>query len=318
MGRLSDPGRPPEAAADPLRSPVRAAGAVLWRPAPADRGPGGIEVALVHRPKYDDWSLPKGKIEHGEHATVAAVREVHEETGFACALGRHLGVQSYAVADRLKLVHYWAAEARGGRFAANREVDRIAWLPPDEADTLLSYGRDAALPTALTELPHTTVPVVVLRHCGAVSRAADQDGDADRPLTEDGRGHAVRLAEILASFGPAAVLSSPSLRCLESVDPYCRREGVAVEVVSALSEEGHAARPDAAGTLLRHLMADGSPVVLCTHRPVLPDLLAAVGRGTQPGRDRDELLLPGEFVVLHTFAGSVVAADRHSPYSIDG
>lgn len=304
-------------AVDKLRVPVRAAGAVLWRRAEgADAS--GIEVALVHRPKYDDWSLPKGKIEPGEHAAVAAVREVLEETGFGAVLGRELGVQSYAVKDRLKLVRYWAAEARGGRFAVNREVDRIAWLPPDEVTTLMTYGRDAKLPAELTAAPYATVPVIVLRHCGAVARGGEWDGDVDRPLTAAGRVQAEQLAGILAAFGPAAVLSSPSLRCLETVDPYCRATGVAVEVVPALSEDGHADHASAAGDLMRHLVADGSPVVVCSHRPVLPALLAAAGHAQQPGRARGELLLPGEFVVLHTAGGTVAAADRHAPYPIEG
>lgn len=325
MGLLSGLGRQaPEPSPDRLRKPVRAAGAVLWRPAErggrrsGDRTGDGIEVALVHRPKYDDWSLPKGKVEHGEHAAVAAVREVGEETGFACVLGRELGVQSYAVGDRLKLVRYWAAESRGGRFIANREVDRIAWLPPDEVGSLMSYGRDALLPSTLTALPYATSPVIVLRQCGAVARTSHRDGDADRPLTAAGQTQAAMLGDILAVYGPAAVLSSPSLRCLESVDPYCRNAGVAVEVVPELSEEGHAERPDAAALLLRTLVADSAPVIVCTHRPVLPALLGAVGHAEQPGRDRNELLLPGEFLALHTVGGTVVAADRHAPYPIEG
>ncbi|NUU24608.1 MAG: NUDIX hydrolase, partial [Streptomycetaceae bacterium] len=246
------------------------------------------------------------------------VREVAEETGFACTLGRELGVQSYATGERLKLVRYWAAEARGGRFTVNREVDRLAWLPPDEAGSLMSYGRDAQLPTRLADAPFATVPVIVLRHCGAVPRGAHRDADANRPLTAAGRLQAELLGGILAAYGPAAVLSSPSLRCLESVEPYCRREGIAVEVVPVLSEEGHADRPDAAAELIKVLVADGTPVIVCTHRPVLPTLLGAVGHAEQPGRDRDELLLPGEFLALHVAHARVAAADRHAPYPTEG
>ncbi|WTX00503.1 histidine phosphatase family protein [Streptomycetaceae bacterium NBC_01309] len=167
---------------------------------------------------------------------------------------------------------------------------------------------------SLTALPHATAPVIVLRHCGAVARTSQRDGDADRPLTVAGRLQAAALGDILAAFGPAAVLSSPSLRCLETVDPYCRREGVAVEVVPALSEEGHADRPDAAAELLKVLVAESAPVIVCTHRPVLPPLLGSVGQAGQAGRDPNELLLPGEFLALHTAEGRVVAADRHAPY----
>lgn len=318
MGRLTDPGRDSQPAPGPtpeeLRTPVRAAGAVLWRAA----GGGGIEIALVHRPKYNDWSLPKGKLEPGEHAAVAAVREVQEETGFACVLGRDLGIQSYAVGDRLKVVRYWAAEARGGEFAPNREVDRIVWLPPDEAEALISYRRDAVLARELTAAPWATAPVIVLRHCGAVARGRYEGDDADRPLTAAGREHAEILGGVLAAYGPTVVLGSPSLRCLESVDPYCRRAGVAVESVPALSEEGASRDPETAAELVRTLVAEGTPAVVCTHRPVLPAVLGAVGANAHPGRARDELLLPGEFVALHTAERVVVAADRHAPYSSAG
>ncbi|UGQ15444.1 histidine phosphatase family protein [Yinghuangia sp. ASG 101] len=158
----------------------------------------------------------------------------------------------------------------------------------------------------------------MLRHCGAVARVRYEGDDADRPLTAAGREHAEILGGVLAAYGPAVVLGSPSLRCLESVDPYCRRAGGAVEAVPALSEEGHARDPAAGAELVRALVADGTPAVVCTHRPVLPAILAAVGQDTPPGRARDELLLPGEFLALHTAGGVVVAADRHAPYSISG
>ncbi|WP_436786754.1 SixA phosphatase family protein [Yinghuangia sp. YIM S10712] len=170
----------------------------------------------------------------------------------------------------------------------------------------------------LTAAPWATVPVIVLRHCGALARDRHHGDDADRPLTAAGRVQAETLGVVLAAYGPAAVLSSPSLRCLESVDPYCRRAGVAVEAVPALSEDDHSRHPGAAADLLRALVADRTPVIVCTHRPVLPDLLDAVGQGTQPGRARGELLLPGEFVALHTAGGLVAAADRHAAYAISG
>lgn len=318
MGRLTDLGQDPRSTPGPTaedaRTPVRAAGAVLWRE--ADRG--GIEIALVHRPKYDDWSLPKGKLEPGEHAAVAAVREVREETGVACVLGRDLGIQSYAVGERLKVVRYWAAEARGGRFTPTREVDRVAWLPPDEAETLLSYRRDTALVRELASAPWDTVPVIVLRHAAAVARSRHSGDDADRPLTAAGREHAEILGGLLAAYAPTVVLGSPALRCLASVDPFCRRGGVAVEAVPALSEEGHSRNPGAAAELVRALVAEGTPAVVCTHRPVLPGILAVFGQDTPPGRAREELVLPGEFVVLHTSGGTVVAADRHTPYAMSG
>ncbi|WP_052863556.1 NUDIX hydrolase [Streptomyces niger] len=131
---------------------IRAAGCVLWRRAPV---PGGLEVALVHRPKYDDWSHPKGKLKRGEEALAAAVREVAEETGTDCRPGPELPATHYDVNGRPKEVRYWAAEARGGTFVPNDEVDRVVWLPPAEARGLLTQERDRPLVDALMEALHT-------------------------------------------------------------------------------------------------------------------------------------------------------------------
>ncbi|WP_030610190.1 NUDIX hydrolase [Streptomyces sclerotialus] len=121
---------------------IRAAGCVLWRRASA---PGGVEIALVHRPKYDDWSHPKGKLKRGEEALAGAVREVAEETGMDCRPGPELPATYYEVNGRPKEVRYWAAEACGGTFVPNDEVDRVAWLPPAEARGLLTQDRDRPL-----------------------------------------------------------------------------------------------------------------------------------------------------------------------------
>ncbi|HEY5836207.1 NUDIX hydrolase [Streptomyces sp.] len=125
---------------------VRAAGTVLWRPSSyAD----GIEIALVHRPRYDDWSLPKGKLKRGEEFAQAAVRETREETGMDCALGAPLPSSYYLVEGRPKEVRYWAAEADSGSFEPSHEVDRMIWLPPAAARHRLTHDRDRPLVDAL-------------------------------------------------------------------------------------------------------------------------------------------------------------------------
>lgn len=124
---------------------IRAAGCVLWRRTASS--PDLLEFALVHRPKYDDWSLPKGKLHRGESERDAAVREVHEETGLRCVLGPALTTSRYLVNGQPKTVSYWTAEALDGAFEANDEVDRLLWLPPEEARAHLSHSRDAELLT---------------------------------------------------------------------------------------------------------------------------------------------------------------------------
>ncbi|MFJ8693874.1 NUDIX hydrolase [Streptomyces roseolilacinus] len=122
---------------------VRAAGCVLWRRA-AD---GAVEVCLIHRPKYDDWSFPKGKVKAGEELLAAAVREVREETGRGCEPGVRLGTVRYRAGTREKEVTYWSAEATSGAFTPNKEVDALRWLPPEEARGLLTHPQDRSLVT---------------------------------------------------------------------------------------------------------------------------------------------------------------------------
>ncbi|MFE0426349.1 NUDIX hydrolase [Streptomyces sp. NPDC058953] len=138
---------PPPEAADGTVQPVLAAGCVLWRAAPGTAD--GLEICLVHRPKYDDWSHPKGKLKRGEPAHAGALRETLEETGAECELGAPLPTVRYPVEGRPKEVRYWAAEAVGGVFAPSDEVDRVVWLAPPAARARLSQERDRELVTAL-------------------------------------------------------------------------------------------------------------------------------------------------------------------------
>ncbi|GAB2908173.1 NUDIX hydrolase [Streptomyces mayteni] len=130
----------PAAADQP--EPVRAAGCVVWR---RRAGGHGVELVLVHRPRYDDWSHPKGKLHPGEPAEAAALREVREETGMGCVLGAALSTARYLAKGRPKEVRYWVAEAVEGRFEPSDEVDRVLWLPPAEARTRLSHEPDRLL-----------------------------------------------------------------------------------------------------------------------------------------------------------------------------
>ena len=120
---------------------VKAAGGVVWR-----RGAGGIEVAVAHRPHRGDWSLPKGKLDPGESWEEAALREVLEEIGLRCKLGRELSPTSYRdPKGRAKVVRYWLMEPESGEFEPNREVDEIRWLNPAAAADLLTYEHDKQL-----------------------------------------------------------------------------------------------------------------------------------------------------------------------------
>jgi 8-oxo-dGTP pyrophosphatase MutT (NUDIX family) len=126
---------------DPETAEVKASGGVVWR-----RGGRGIEIALVHRPRYDDWSFPKGKLHAGESWEEAALREVEEEIGLRCRLGHELPATAYRDnKGRAKLVRYWMMEPLDGEFAPSHEVDEVRWLPPAAAERLLTYDHDREL-----------------------------------------------------------------------------------------------------------------------------------------------------------------------------
>lgn len=121
---------------------IRAAGGVVVRRGAGDQ----LEVALVHRPRYDDWSLPKGKLDEGESFADAALREVEEETGLRCELREELEPSSYTDSKgRAKMVRWWRMEPVGGEFTPNAEVDELRWMNPEAATDLLAYEHDRRL-----------------------------------------------------------------------------------------------------------------------------------------------------------------------------
>ena len=215
----------------PAADEVRAAGAVVWRPAGR-----GAQVAVVHRAKYDDWSIPKGKVEPGEHLLLAAVREVAEETGLPVTLGRRLREVRYSSAGAVKRVGYWVATTAGSAtaFAANSEIDRLAWLAASRASVFLSYERDVETLREFSAGPRRTSPMILVRHASAGSKSAWHSDDASRPLDAAGKSDAKLLAPLLKCFGECRVLSSPAERCVATVRPYAALAGTTVDIDAAL------------------------------------------------------------------------------------
>jgi 8-oxo-(d)GTP phosphatase len=294
---------------------IQAAGAVVWRRAAPNPERGEIEVALVHRPKYDDWSLPKGKLAHREHVLVAAVREVREETGQQVALGFPLPTQRYTVQGRAKEVRYWAAMPRNGQvapFTPTREVDNLCWLPVDQAKSLLTYARDGETIDALVAGPMGTVTIVLLRHGKAVERAKWTGDDRDRPLTTAGWAEAETLVDLLDAYDVSRVLTSAARRCLDTVRPYAERHGLPIEIEPAWSESGFADDPAPALASARRLLRSDQPTVLSGHRQVLPALAAELCRGSGVAPPVGELEV-GAFWVLHAVDGRVAAIEHHEP-----
>ncbi len=301
--------------ADPMSGPagvagtVVAAGAVLWRPDQAHDD--GVEVCLVHRPRYDDWSLPKGKLDPGEHLLACAVREVEEETGQRVVLGRPLPTQHYEVNGAPKRVHYWAARADDDAppWPGTEEVDLVEFLPAAEAVRRLTRPRDADIVNALSSNEIRTVPFVVLRHTKAIERSLWTGPDAQRPLNDRGYRDALALVAPFAALGLTRVVTSDAVRCIETVWPYVGVAGARLELQPVLSEEGHPAKPHGPEKLARALLADGARTVVCSHRSVLPELIAAAADQASevlPGRP----LEPGDFLVFHHRGGVPVAVER--------
>jgi 8-oxo-dGTP pyrophosphatase MutT (NUDIX family)/phosphohistidine phosphatase SixA len=273
----------------------------------------GDTVLLVHRPKYDDWSFPKGKLDRGEHLTAAAVREVEEETGVRVRLGVPLGSQRYPVRAGTKVVHYWVGRVVGdddvSGYDPNAEIDEVAWVPVDKARRRLSYQFDIETLGEAVEQARKTRTLVVLRHSQARSRKAWRGEDPDRPLLVTGRHQAERLVPVLSAYDVRRLVSSTSARCVQTLEPYAEATGRKLRPTHLLSEE------DATRKVVRQVLAgltddlyerpaSAGGLVVCTHRPVLPWIFEAVGV-EDPG------LAPGEMVVLHLRKGRVAAFERH-------
>ena len=238
-----------------VSQPVRAAGGIVLRGEGPDRS-----VALVHRPRYDDWSFPKGRLDADEDEATAALREVEEETGLRCRLGPSVGAVTYRdPRGRAKVVRYFRMDADGGRFTPNREVDELRWVPIEAAAGLLSYAHDRSLlRQVLAGLPASAL--YVIRHAKAGIRAAWSGPDEERPLTRRGRKQARRLVERFQGLDIQRILSSPFVRCMQTVEPLAEARGLPVEVATELREGA------SVDELLRGLATFGDrPTVVCGH-----------------------------------------------------
>lgn len=284
-----------------------AAGAVLWRP--GDSGNSGLEVAVIHRPRYDDWSLPKGKVDPGETAPVAAVREVLEETGHGAILGRRLDVVSYPIEQGVKKVHYWTARSTGGEFTPGSEVDELVWLPLAEAKDRLTYSHDRKMLRHFARQPADTQTVLVVRHGTAGRKSRFSGDDTKRPLDKRGRAQAEALVPQLLAFGASDVYAADRLRCHQTVGPLAEELGVAVHNEPALTEESYAKNPKRARHRMLDIAKEGGTPVICTQGKVIPDLIAwwCDHDGVRPDKSRNH---KGSTWVLSLSDGRLVAADH--------
>ena len=300
---------------------IRAAGALLWRPAGR-----GTQVALIHRPKYDDWSFAKGKADPGEHILLTAEREVEEETGLRVTLGRNLPPVRYLTDGLPKRVDYWAAQVDrdSAGFAPNTEVDQMEWVAASAAARRLSYAHDVQLLADFSAGPRQTVPLILVRHASAGSKSDRHKDDHSRQLDERGKQQAKILARLLLCFGAGRVLSSPAERCIATVRPFAAGAGAKVvpEPAFATPDASGKKSPgpksadalaEAAARAAASAAADSRPVVICAHRENIPLLLEAACKELSAAVPAGPPLRKGEFWVLHRAGGKLAGVERHHP-----
>jgi 8-oxo-dGTP diphosphatase len=291
----------------PANKAVLAAGAVLWR---ASDGSAELDVAVIHRPRYDDWSLPKGKVEAGESEPVTAVREVHEETGYTAHLGRRLASVSYRVETQgIKKVRYWAARIVDGDFTPNAEVDELKWLPVSAAIKQLQYSADQKVLRRFAKLPVDTKTVLIVRHGTAGSKSRYKGDDRLRPLDKHGRAQAESLVGQLLAFGANTLYAADRVRCHQTLEPLAEELGVPIHNEPLLTAEAYAHdRKSARRRVLEIAAAEGTPVI-CTQGEVIPDLVAwwCERDGVRPDKSRNR---KGSTWVMSSWQGHLVAADH--------
>ncbi len=306
--------------------PVFAAGAVCWRVEN-----GKIRVLLVHRERHGDVSLPKGKVDPGESLPQTAARELVEETGLTLHLGAPLGTTEYQLpGGRNKVVYYWAAEVdddihAASTFAPNDEIAQLEWLSLRKARKALSYPHDRDVldrfQARVDNDTYRTFAIIGLRH-GKTEPPGTWDGaDATRPLTKRGRLQAESVASGIAAYGPRKLISSTAVRCLQTIQPTAELLGLQVTEKAAVSQDGWEIGEADVQAVVAKRIAKGKTAVLCSHGPVLPEIIRQLAYQTNtpldaPLRSSGELAT-GDYTVVHLSQGrpegGIIAVETHGP-----
>ena len=305
---------------------IYAAGGVVWRIVDEK-----LMVLLIHRTRYRDVTIPKGKVDPGEMLAETAVREIFEETGIRVALGVPVGVSRYRMpSKRQKIVHYWAAEAtdaaiRASAFVPNREIAALEWVTTKKAASRLSYPVDVEILEHFVRLVDEgvlrTFPIIALRHAKAVGREEWDGADAARPLTSRGKKQANAIVGPLLAFGARKIISSPATRCVKTVAPLSAALSKRIDKTPLISQDAWEAGQSDARTVIGERVRARKPAVLCSHGPVLPEIMSelALATGTLRGSylGSASALEPGAFSVVHLSVDNpgsgIVAIETHEP-----
>lgn len=310
-----------------MSDPVLAAGAVCWRVTPK----GKLRILVVHRTQHKDTSLPKGKLDPGETLPETAVREIAEETGLVVGLGAPLGIVEYVMPNgRDKKVYYWAAHVQpdaiaNSTFVSNDEIEQLTWLSLKKARSRMSFPADVDIVDRFAELYRQgrarTFAIIALRH-GKATPAQDWPGpDATRPLLPRGEMQALSVAPGVAAFRPAKLISSTAVRCVATIGPTARITGLEVAQRDAISQDAYTGRGELVRQLVAKRLEKRLSTVLCSHGPVLPQIIDAVTRATGTADSarlqRAAALSTGEYAVLHVPVdhpeSGLVAVEIHGP-----
>ena len=305
---------------------IYAAGAVCWRVID-----GRIHVLVVHRTVYGDVTIPKGKVDPGESLPRTAVREIAEETGLDVALGVPLGVSRYPrPSGREKIVHYWAAAVsdravQRSTFRPNAEIAALEWVTIKRARTYLSYQPDVEILENFSKLVDQgvtdTFSLVLVRHGKAVNRGSWDGSDASRPLVERGVKQAAGLVDVVTAWAPRRIVSSPAVRCVTTVAPLAATTGITIKRAEGISQDAWEAGDDEVRRVVGKRVRVGKSAVLCSHGPVLPEIVReiALATGTPLGSYVSDAagLEPGAFSVVHLSttnpASGIIAIETHAP-----
>ncbi|MEI6406525.1 MAG: NUDIX hydrolase [Actinomycetes bacterium] len=290
-----------------MNAPIYAAGAVVWRKNDDD----SISVAIIHRPRYDDWSLPKGKMEFGETLIACAYREVMEETNLKIKLGPFIGTVGYYVPDGLKEVSYWCAKVIGEDhpFRANSEVDEMVWLSPSAGMEKLTRESDKEILQKFLESPYDSETFIMLRHAKALARLEWQGDDDDRPLELTGQLQAKRMLSLYQVFGLEEIYTSDAVRCMDTVSLMAKALNLEPVVSQQLSEYTYRKNKEKATDFVKELIKKRETLLLCSHNPVLPRMLEKLTKKVDVELP-DSKLLPGESWVVHHRKKEVFQVDR--------
>ncbi|CAN2177797.1 Ap6A_hydrolase domain containing protein [Candidatus Nanopelagicaceae bacterium] len=282
---------------------IRAAGAIIWR----ENSPFDLEVLVIHRPQYDDWTFPKGKVDDGESPIAAAYREVKEETGVDAVFGQYLGTTSYKVEENKKKVKYWMARAKNDPtpFIPNAEVDKIEWVDSKTARHFLTHDEDRDLLDDFMSKERYASTLVLLRHAKAVKRSEWNDYDLDRPLNNDGVQQSHKLAKQLEPFGIQGIYSSDATRCFTTVEPFSQSSGIKVNVTKDLNEEEFDKSSKTSVDYVRQVMKFEGNHLVSGHNPIIPHVLSKIARVEYSSDD----LSPADAWILHHRGDKVVAVE---------